>query len=143
MDCSITFDSPTSGPGVYQGIHTEVDLTTHGNGPIGKSHNNIPGREDPADTPSIVTTPDPTTGLLVGACFLSTFVALRRRDVKNPGARRFGASGFALCASLLETRWAGAHSPLRVRFGPRRSISAICFGHPDNRDRIKPLTPSY
>ncbi len=76
---ALVFDSPITGPGSPSPIHTEVDETTNGNGPLGESHNNLSGR-DPADTLNVVATPEPTTGLLVGACFLCcAMIALLRR----------------------------------------------------------------
>jgi hypothetical protein len=75
------FNVPLTGTGTFPSDVSVLSDSTNGNDPIGESHAQYVNEEDAfgIDSVSVMATPEPTTGLLVGACFLCTFVALRRR----------------------------------------------------------------
>jgi hypothetical protein len=71
------FDAPIAGMGIHQAHFSELIDATFGYDPVGESHNTYMGD---GDSVSVVATPEPNTGSLVGACFLCCLmiVSLRR-----------------------------------------------------------------
>jgi hypothetical protein len=64
------FLNPITAPGTYQPFISEVVDATHSTNPPGESYQDFLNHGGFGDSVSVVATPEPNTGFLVGICFL-------------------------------------------------------------------------